>query len=76
MICPYCHNDNKYDALTCEFCTHELPMDSKRIAEIKKQKSIEKKAHYRNSMNKLFGSIIAILILISICVIAWICTRG
>ena len=26
MLCPHCHAENNYDALTCDFCMHELPM--------------------------------------------------
>ena len=34
MICPRCHNENRYDALTCDFCMGKLPMTKERQAEI------------------------------------------
>jgi hypothetical protein len=37
MICPRCHNENKYDNLTCDFCMATLPMSEKRKAEIDKK---------------------------------------
>ena len=50
MICPKCHNDNRYDALTCDFCMAKLPMTKERQLEINKQKKLEKK----QKMNKSF----------------------
>ena len=41
MICPKCHNDNRYDALTCDFCMAKLPMTKERQLEINKQKKLE-----------------------------------
>lgn len=43
MICPKCHNENKYDALTCDFCMARLPMTKEREEEIKRKQKIEKK---------------------------------
>ena len=31
MICPKCHNDNRYDALTCDFCMAKLPMTKETV---------------------------------------------
>ena len=42
MICPKCHNENKYDALTCDFCMARLPMTKAREEEIKRKQKIEK----------------------------------
>ena len=47
MICPRCHNENKYDNLTCDFCMAPLPMSEKRKAEIEKRKAEEKKAEMK-----------------------------
>ena len=38
MRCPKCHNENKYDALTCDFCMAPLPMSEERMKEIKEKK--------------------------------------
>ena len=40
MICPKCHNENKYDALTCDFCMAKLPMTKAREEEIKRKQKI------------------------------------
>ena len=44
MSCPRCHNENKYDNLTCDFCMAELPMSEKRKQEIEKKHKLEAKA--------------------------------
>ena len=76
MLCPYCHAENKYDALTCEYCMKELPMSEERKAEIKKQKKIERKNKYHNSMVKLIGTVLGVIVIILIIIIAWLRTRG
>lgn len=72
MICPKCHNENKYDALTCDFCMTPLPMSKEREAEIAKKKKIEKKNKMRKSITKLVGLSMGILVLIIIVVIAFL----
>ena len=41
MICPNCHNENRYDALTCDFCMAKLPMTTKRQKEIKQRQKLQ-----------------------------------
>lgn len=72
MICPKCHNENKYDALTCDFCMAPLPMSKAREVEINKKKKIEKKNKMNKSMTKLVGLLRGIFILVAIVVIAFI----
>lgn len=72
MICPKCHNENKYDALTCDFCMMPLPMSKEREAKITKKKKIEKKNKMRKSITKLVGLSMGILVLIIIVVIAFL----
>lgn len=76
MICPYCHNENKIDALTCDFCFKELPMTEERVKQIKKHKSVQKKNKYQTSMIKLIGALLGVLAIIAVIVIAWLTTRG
>lgn len=76
MLCPYCHSENKYDALTCDFCMRELPMDSKRVKEIKTKKKIERKNIFSTSIAKMIGTILGVLAIILIIVFAWLKTRG
>lgn len=72
MLCPHCHAENKYDALTCDFCMHELPMTPSRQEEIKERKLIEKKNKFRMSLIKLIGTALGVLAFIAVIVIAWI----
>jgi hypothetical protein len=72
MICPKCHNENKYDALTCDFCMAPLPMSKASEVEINKKKKIEKKNKMSKSMTKLVGLLMGIFILVAIVVIAFI----
>lgn len=67
MICPKCHNENKYDDLTCDFCMAPLPMSKAREVEINKKKNKMSK-----SMTKLVGLLMGIFILVAIVVIAFI----
>ena len=66
MICPRCHNENRYDALTCDFCMGKLPMTKERQAEIEKKKKQEKKAKFSNSFTKLAGLLMGLFLLIGI----------
>lgn len=66
MICPRCHNENKYDNLTCDFCMAPLPMSEKRKAEIEKRKAEEKKAEMKKSMDKLIGLLGGVLVILAI----------
>lgn len=66
MICPRCHNENKYDNLTCDFCMAPLPMTEKRRQEIEKRKAEEKKANMRKSMDKLIGLLAGVLVILAI----------
>lgn len=72
MRCPKCHNENKYDALTCDFCMSPLPMTEERQKEIKRMKKLEKKNKMQNSMTKLIGLVIGFLIIVGIVVVAYI----
>ena len=72
MLCPHCHAENKYDALTCDFCMHELPMTEERRKEIQFKKKIEKQNKFRMSLIKLIGTALGVLAFIAVIVIAWI----
>lgn len=72
MLCPYCHAENKYDALTCDFCMHELPMTKTREKEIKEKNKILRKNKFKNAIIKLIGTTMGIIFFIIIVVIAWL----
>lgn len=72
MICPKCHNENKYDALTCDFCMAKLPMKKAREEEIKRKQKIEKKAKLNKSITKLVGLLMGLFLLIGIVVIVYL----
>jgi hypothetical protein len=72
MICPKCHNENKYDALTCDFCMARLPMTKEREEEIKRKQKIEKKAKLNKSITKLVGLLMGLFLLIGIVVIVYL----
>lgn len=72
MRCPKCHNENKYDALTCDFCMATLPMTEERMKEIKEKKKIEKKTKMHNTMVKLAGLLIGVGVIIGIIVIVYL----
>ncbi len=72
MICPKCHNENKYDALTCDFCMSKLPMSEARKKEIEQKKKVEKKAKFNNSMTKLIGLLMGLFLLIGIVVVMYL----
>lgn len=71
MICPKCHNDNKYDALTCDFCMAKLPMSKQRQEEIAQKKKIEKKAKMQKSITKLIGLLLGLFVLIGVVVVMY-----
>lgn len=71
MRCPKCHNENNYDALTCDFCMSPLPMTKERAKMIEEKKKLEKAAKFEKSMTKLFGLLIGLAIIIGIVVIAY-----
>lgn len=72
MRCPKCHNENKYDALTCDFCMATLPMTEERMKEIKEKKKIEKKTRMHNTMVKLAGLLIGVGAIVGIIVIVYL----
>lgn len=72
MICPKCHNENKYDALTCDFCMSKLPMSEARRAEIERKKKIEKQAKLNNSITKLAGLLMGLFLLVGIVVVMYL----
>jgi len=69
MKCPYCHNENKYDNLSCDFCMSPLPMTKEREKEIKTRKAIEKKDKYRKAVTKIIGMVLAVLFIIGAIII-------
>lgn len=76
MRCPKCHNENRYDALTCDFCMASLPMSKEREASIIKQKKIEKKAKINKSMTKLLGLCLGLGLLIFIVIVAYLVRKS
>lgn len=76
MLCPYCHAENRDDALTCDFCMHPIPMTEDRMKNIKKNSKIAKKNKLHNSMIKIIGLSLGLLAIIAVVVIAWLTTRG
>lgn len=72
MICPKCHNDNKYDALTCDFCMAKLPMSESRKQEILSKQKLAKKNKMNKSMTKLLGLLMGLFLLIGIVVVMYI----
>ena len=72
MICPKCHNENRYDALTCDFCMAKLPITKERIEEIKQKRKLEKKAKFSKSMTKLAGLLLGLFVIIGIIVVAYL----
>ena len=69
MRCPKCHNENKYDALTCDFCMEELPMTEERQKLIKKKEKFERQQKLKNSKDKIFGMVAALLAIIIVIVV-------
>ena len=72
MLCPHCHSENNYDALTCDFRTHELPMSEERRKEIQFKKKIEKQNKFKKSITKLIGISLGVLAIAAVVIIAWI----
>ena len=69
MRCPYCQNENQYDALTCEYCKKDLPMTKEREQEIKKRHKAEHKNKMHYSIIRLAGLISGLAIIIGIIVV-------
>ncbi len=69
MICPYCHNENKYDNVTCDFCMRELPMNEERKKEIDRQNKIKKKNQYQKATDKIIGMVIGIIVIVAVVLI-------
>ena len=72
MRCPRCHNENKYDALTCDFCMADLPMTKEREQLIKQKAKLERQAKLRNSKDKIFGMVGALLVIIIVVVVVMV----
>ena len=72
MLCPHCHSENNYAALTCDFCMHELPMSEERRKEIQFKKKIEKQNKFKKSITKLIGISLGVLAIAAVVIIAWI----
>jgi len=72
MRCPKCHNENKIDALTCDFCMATLPMTKERAEQIKIMKRNERKSKMQNSITKLIGLGIGLLIIVGIVFVAFL----
>ncbi len=72
MICPNCHNENRYDALTCDFCMAKLPMTTKRQKEIKQRQKLEKKNKLSKSITKLLGLLLGLVVIILIIVVVYL----
>lgn len=71
MICPRCHNENNYDALTCDFCMAKLPMSKEREAQINKKKKLAKKNKMNNSITKLMGLLMGLFLLIGVVIVMY-----
>ncbi len=72
MRCPKCHNENKIDALTCDFCMTELPMTEERKKQISELRKKERQNKMHNSMVKLFGLLLGLVVIVGIVVAAFI----
>ena len=72
MLCPHCHAENNYDALTCDFCLLEIPLTEARKKEIQLKKKIERQNNFRKSLTKLIGISLGVLAIIAVVIIAWV----
>ncbi|MBR6518034.1 MAG: hypothetical protein IKT40_14530 [Bacilli bacterium] len=72
MLCPHCHAENNYDALTCDFCLQEIPLTEARKKEIQLKKKIERQNKFRKSLTKLIGISLGVLAIIAVVIIAWV----
>ena len=72
MICPRCHNENKYDNLTCDFCMADLPMTPEREKLIKNKAKFERKNKLRNSKDKILGMVAALFVIIAVIVVVMV----
>ena len=66
MLCPRCHNVNPDTNLTCDFCMADLPMTKEREQLIKQKAKLERQAKLRNSKDKIFGMVGALLVIIMV----------
>ncbi|MBQ2891653.1 MAG: hypothetical protein IJE45_02035 [Bacilli bacterium] len=69
MLCPRCHNVNPDTNLTCDFCMEELPMTEERKELIKKKEKFERSQKLKNSKDKIFGMLAALLIIVAVIVL-------
>lgn len=72
MLCPRCHNVNPDTNLTCDFCMADLPMTKEREQLIKQKAKLEKQAKLRNSKDKIFGMVGALLVIIIVIVVVMV----
>ena len=72
MLCPRCHNVNPDTNLTCDFCMADLPMTPEREKLIKDKAKFERKNKLRNSKDKIFGMVTALLVIIAVIVIVMV----
>ena len=72
MICPKCHNENKYDALSCDFCMATLPMSEARKKEIEAKHKLELKNKRQKSITKLTGLLLGLFVLVGVVVVMYI----
>ncbi len=69
MLCPRCHNVNPDTNLTCDFCMEELPMTEERQKLINKKEKLERDQKLKNSKDKIFGMVAALLTIILVIVV-------
>ena len=72
MLCPRCHNVNPDTKLTCDFCMEELPMPEERQKLISKKEKFERKQKLKNSKDKIFGMVAALIAIILVVVIVMV----
>ena len=72
MLCPRCHNVNPATNLTCDFCMADLPMTKEREQLIKQKAKLERQAKLRNSKDKIFGMVGALLVIIIVIVVVMV----
>lgn len=72
MLCPRCHNVNPDTNLTCDFCMADLPMTPEREKLIKEKNKFERQVKLKNSKDKIFGMVGALLFIIIIVIIVMV----
>lgn len=72
MVCPKCHNENRYDALTCDFCMSKLPMSEARKKEIEEKQKLEKKHKMKKSLTKLIGLLMGLFLLVGVVIVMYL----